>query len=159
MDLQEIMLNAQENEDDIEKQSFSDDMVRRIKLYGIDIEESDFNSCRFRECEFEKVYFKNVSFKGCDLSNIHMYDCTFKQCSFDKCRITGSSFPKACWKAVSFPTAQGLTHLSEPAHSKILTKGLYSQRKLLCRCKAQGHCFEKQCFQRLRLRGSGHRRL
>ena len=70
MDLQEIMLNAQENEDDIEKQSFSDDMVRGIKLYGIDIEESDFNSCRFRECEFEKVYFKNVSFKGCDLSNI-----------------------------------------------------------------------------------------
>ena len=30
MDLQEIMLNAQENEDDIEKQSFSDDMVRGI---------------------------------------------------------------------------------------------------------------------------------
>ena len=47
MDLQEIMLNAQENEDDIEKQSFSDDMVCGIKLYGIDIEESDFNSCRF----------------------------------------------------------------------------------------------------------------
>lgn len=118
MDLQEIMLNAQENEDDIEKQSFSDDMVRGIKLYGIDIEESDFNSCRFRECEFEKVYFKNVSFKGCDLSNIHMYDCTFKQCSFDKCRITGSSFSESLLESCVFPIAQGLTHLSEPAHSK-----------------------------------------
>lgn len=118
MDLQEIMLNAQENEDDIEKQSFSDDMVRGIKLYGIDIEESDFNSCRFRECEFEKVYFKNVSFKAATFPIYICMTAPLSSAASINAESQAAHFPKACWKAVFFPIAQGLTHLSEPAHSK-----------------------------------------
>lgn len=90
--LQQLFERAEEEETDISRFSFINDIVVHLKLHTITVSDCTFTKCTFHDFLAERIYFHHVTFENCDLSGATFSEGCLRSVTFRNCKLAGTNF-------------------------------------------------------------------